>query len=85
MARCGLKIGRIFIIIHGPDEENPFVPVEVTQEAKGLYRWVNDNIWDLNRMQKEADEVQIEPGDQCCNPYACWYYDYWHGAGGSSS
>ena len=29
--------------------------------------------------QKEAEEVMVEPGDQCRNPYECWYYDYCHG------
>ena len=79
LSRCGLKIGHIYIVIHGPDEENPFVPVEVTREAKGYYRWINDNIWDLNRMQKEREEVAAEPGDQCSHPYECWYYAYCHG------
>ena len=79
ISRCGLKIGRIYIVLHGPDEEKPFVPYEVTKEAKGYWRWINDNIWDLNRMQKERDEVMEEPGDQCCNPYECWYYGYCHG------
>ena len=27
LARCKVKVGRVFIVIHGPDEENPFVPV----------------------------------------------------------
>ena len=79
ISRSGLRIGRIFIVIHGPEEEHPFVPVEVTEEAKGFYSWINDHIWDLNRMQKQQDEVDIEPGDQCSNPYECWYYGYCHG------
>ena len=79
ISRSGLKINRIFIVTHGPDEENPFVPVEITKEAKAYYRWINNNIWDLNRMQKEPEEVQIEPGEHCTNPYECWYYDYCHG------
>ena len=79
ISRCGLKIGRIFIVIHGSDEENPFVPAEVTQEAKGYYRWINENIWALNRMQKEPEEVTAEPGEQCSSPYECWYYGYCHG------
>ena len=79
ITRSGLKIDRIFIVIHGPDEENPFVPVDVTTQAKGYYHWINDHIWDLNRMQKEADEVQAEPGEQCSHPYECWYYGYCHG------
>ena len=85
VSRCGLKIGRIFIVLHGPDEENPFVPVDVTLQAKGFYRWINENIWDLNRMQKEKEEVMVEPGDQCNHPYECWYYGYCHGAGSSAA
>ena len=82
ITRSSLKIDRIFIVIHGPDEENPFVPVDVTEQAKGYYKWIHENIWDLNRMQKQADEVQIEPGEQCTAPYECWYYGYCHGCGG---
>ena len=76
MSCCKMKIGRIYIVIHVPDEENPFVPVDVTKEAKGYYKWINDHIWDLNRMQKQADEVDMEPGEQCTSPYECWYYGY---------
>lgn len=79
ISRCGVKIDRIFIVTHGPDEENPFVPVEITSQAKEYYRWINEHIWDLNRMQKEKDEIQVEPGEQCTSPYACWYYGYCHG------
>lgn len=79
MARCKMKIGKVYIVIHGPDEENPFVPVDVTAEAKSYYKWINDHIWDLNRMQKQAEEIEMEPGEQCTNPYECWYYEYCHG------
>lgn len=78
ISRCGLKIDRIFIVTHGPDKENPFVPVEITEQAKGFYRWINENIWELNRIQKQTDEVAVEPGNQCCTPYECWYYGYCH-------
>ena len=77
--RCGLRIDRIFIVTHGPDEGHPFVPVEVTEQAKGYYTWIDDNIWDLNRMWKEKEEIRVEPGEQCTKPYRCWYYDYCHG------
>ena len=79
ISRCGVRINKVFIVLHGPDEENPFLPVEVTEKAKGYYSWINDHIWDLNRMQKEKEELQIEPGEQCTNPYECWYYGYCHG------
>ena len=85
ITRCGLKIERVFIVLHGADEENPFVPVDVTKQAKGYYKWINDNIWNLNRMQKEPDEVQVAPGDHCTNPYECWYYDYCHGCKGDTT
>ena len=71
--------GRIFLVIHGPDEENPFVPVEITEEAKGLAPWINEHIWDLNRMQKEREEIAAEPGEQCTCPYECWYIGYCRG------
>ena len=79
ITRCGVKIDRIFIVTHGPDEDNPFVPVEITAKAKGYYRWVNDNIWNLNRLQKEKDEIRTLPGPQCENPYECWYIGYCRG------
>ena len=79
ISRSGLRIGRIFIVIHGPEEEHPFVPVEVTEEAKGFYSWINDHIWDLNRMQKGSEEIAAETGEQCSKPYECWYYGYCHG------
>ena len=78
ITRAGLKINRIFIVTHGAGED-PFVPVEITREAKDCYRWVNEHIWDLNRLQKQRDELRTETGPQCSEPYACWYYDYCHG------
>ena len=81
ISRCALKIGKVFIVLHGKDPEYPFSPVEVTQEVKGLYKWINEHIWDLNRLQKSQDELTVEPGDQCTEPYECWYYSYCHDAG----
>ena len=79
VSRCGLRIEKIFIVLHGPDDANPFVPVDVTGEAKACFTWVNDHIWDLNRMQKAPEEVPAEPGECCTTPYECWYYAYCHG------
>lgn len=78
VSRCKVKIGNIYIVTHGNDEENPFVINDVTEQAKAYAKWVNDNIWDLNRMQKEPEEVQVEVGEQCSKPYECWYYEYCH-------
>lgn len=81
ISRCALKIGKVFIVLHGKDPEYPFSPVEVTKEVKGLYKWINEHIWDLNRLQKSQDELTVEPGEQCTEPYECWYYSYCYDAG----
>ncbi len=78
MNRCRLNVDRIYIVTHGENEGNPFVSNDVTDQAKGYLRWIDDHLWDLNRMQKQPDEVEIEPGDQCTKPYECWYYGYCH-------
>lgn len=78
ISKCHTKIDQIYIVIHGQDEENPFVPVNVTEKAKELYNWIDTNIWRLNRIQKESKEYQIDPGEQCREPYECWYYGYCH-------
>ena len=85
ISRCKVKIGKIYIVTHGEDEEKPFVPVDVTKRAKGYYKWINDHIWDLNRRQKETDEIEMETGIQCSEPYECWYYAYCHGGTSSES
>jgi len=81
VSRSKLRIGKVFVVFHGPDEGNPFQPVDVTKEARGYYKWINDHIWDLNRMQKEPEEIVVEPGEQCMKPYECWYYAYCHSQG----
>ena len=45
----------------------------------GLRPETYEHIWDLNRRQKEADEIEMETGSQCLEPYECWYYSYCHG------
>ena len=76
--RCKVNIGNIYIITHGEDEENPFVINDVTAQAKGYLKWIDNNLWDLNRMQKQQEEVDVDPGEQCIKPYECWYYGYCH-------
>ena len=81
MSRCRIPIEKIYIVTHGSDVESPFVPNDVTEEAKGYAGWVNDHIWDLNRMQKQTEEIEMQPGEQCSKPYECWYYGYCHQIG----
>ena len=81
VSRCGVRVDKVYIVFHGLDEQNPFAPVDVTERAKSYYSWINEHIWELNRMQKESAEPQITPGEQCMNPYECWYYQYCHRSG----
>lgn len=39
---------------HVMHEENPFVINNFTKQAKGYLKWIDDNLWDLNRMQKSV-------------------------------
>lgn len=79
ITRCGLYIQHVSIVLHGPDEEHPFLPVDITSEAKAYSSFVDEHIWKLNRLWKEKEELRTEPGEQCTAPYRCWYYDYCHG------
>ena len=76
LRRSGLKIGHVYIVYHGEDETNPFVPVEVTDKAKEYTKWVNENIWELNKKKKQPEEIMREMGEQCTDPYECWYCGY---------
>jgi len=51
---------------------------DITKQAKAYMKWIDDNLWDLNRMQKQPEEIMIAPGEQCTTPYECWYYGYCH-------
>ena len=76
--RNGIAISGIYIVINSGKDDNPFLITEVTEQVKELYKWVNDNIWRLNAMQKEKEEPDIACGSQCDDPYECWYYAYCH-------
>ena len=76
VSRNHIRIRKIFIVLHGKEEK--FKPVEVTEEVKKLYPWINEHIWSLNSLQKEVKEPAIETGEQCDHPYVCWYYGYCH-------
>ena len=54
-----MKIGNIYIVTHGEDEDNTFVINDVTNQAKGYLKWIDNNLWDLNRMKKQAEEVDV--------------------------
>ena len=79
LLRCGVRVGKAFLVLRGETEEEPFRIEEVTREVRKLYSWINDHIWELNRVKKAPEEIRTEPGPQCTDPYPCWYWAYCHG------
>ncbi len=78
LSRCKIPVSGIFLVLNSGNTDQPFATVDITSEAKTYTKWINDNIWNLNRMQKNREEPQIEPGLQCSRPYECWYHAYCH-------
>lgn len=74
--RCGLKIGHVYIVYHAENEEQPFAVEEITERASAYTSWVNAHIWNLNRLKKQPEEILQEMGEQCSDPYDCWYCEY---------
>ena len=67
-------------ILRKTDKGYDFYEVKNASEVHDQFiTWINEHIWDLNRRQKEPEEIQVEPGLQCSDPYECWYYGYCHG------
>lgn len=76
LQKCGVTIKNCYVVYHGEDENNPFVIEEVTEQAKSYSYEVDDNIWILDRIKKQAEEPKIVMGEQCDTPYECWYKGY---------
>ena len=74
--KSGLKLSKICVIHHGGDEDNPYEIVDVTKEALKQTESISNNIERLNTIAAEQEEVKYEPGEQCDNPYVCWYKQY---------
>ena len=78
LLRCSVRVGKAFLVLRG-ETEDTFRTVEITSEVRKLYAWINDHIWDLNRVKKSPEEICTEPGPQCDDPYPCWYRAYCRG------
>ena len=78
LKKCGVNVKNCYVIYHGPDENNPFVIQDVTEQATKYWRQVDDNIWILGKIKFQKEEVLREVGCHCETPYRCWYWDYCH-------
>ncbi len=77
VTKCGLPVRSCFVVLPGNGEE--YRVEDVTPQARQLYRWVDENIWRLGKVKFSKEEVFVQVGPQCEEPYRCWYYDYCHG------
>lgn len=73
LEKCGIPLTKVFIVYNNGDEEDPFEPVDVTEEAFRFSEVVDANIERLSAVREQRTEVLTEPGKQCCDPYECWY------------
>ena len=76
--KCGIPLEKIFIVYHGEDENDPFVPVDVTEEARAFSKVVDENLERLTAVRNSRAEICMDPGEQCSDPYECWYWDVCH-------
>ena len=77
LLRCHVKVEKCFVVYRGEGEEE-FSVADVTPQAKAYSGTVNDNIWRLGKVKVQKEEVEMQTGEQCEQPYRCWYWDYCH-------
>lgn len=77
VTRCGVRVLRCFVVLPGEDGEDYRI-VNVSAPAKEYSEWVRGNVFELNKIKMQKQEVFVETGLQCSQPYECWYYEYCH-------
>lgn len=71
--RMGLKIARVYLAYHGAE---PYVLADITERVDAYAPWVAEHLPRLNAAKYQEEEIFCEMGEQCQQPYACWYTDY---------
>ena len=77
--KCGVQLDGVFVVYHYDDEYDPFEPVDVTQEAIDYAQVIESNLDRLLQVKESKEEIMIPCGEQCDEPYGCWYKDYCSG------
>lgn len=76
--KCGVMVKRVFIITNSGNEENPYAFNDVTIKAREYESLAYKKVWELNKIKNSTTEIFVPVGNQCEEPYRCWYYDYCH-------
>ena len=74
--KCGVQLDGVFVVYHYDDEIDPYEPVDVTEEAIEYAHVIEENLDRLVAVKESKEEIMIPCGEQCSEPYACWYCDY---------
>ncbi len=74
--KCGVQLDGVFVVYHYDDEVDPYEPVDVTEEAIEYAHVIEENLDRLVAVKESKEEIMIPCGEQCSEPYACWYCDY---------
>ena len=74
--KCGVQLDGVYVVYHYDDEVDPYEPVDVTEEALEYAQVIEENIGRLLAAKESKTEIMVPCGEQCENPYACWYCDY---------
>ena len=77
--KCGVQLDGVFVVYHYDDEYDPFEPVDVTQEAIDYAQMIESNLDRLLQVKESKEEIMIPCGEQCDEPYECWYKYYCRG------
>lgn len=73
VTHCGINLEKVYVVYHGSDETDPFVPLDITEYSKEYSEIVDKNLDRLSLIKELKIEPNIEPGEQCKKPYECWY------------
>ena len=76
--KCGIQLDGVYVVYHYDDDLDPFEPVDVTEEAIEYAKVIEDNIDRLMAVKDSKEEIMTPCGEQCSEPYGCWYYGYCH-------
>ena len=74
--KCGIQLDGVFVVYHYDDEDDPFEPVDVTENAVEFAAVVDDNIYRLDEVKNAKEEIMTARGEHCTVPHECWYCDY---------
>ena len=74
--KCGVQLDGVYVVYHYDDEDDPFEPVDVTEEAIEFARIVEENVERLDAVKNSKTEIEAVPGEQCRYPHGCWYLQY---------